>query len=400
MSEFQSLNVLVVDDDDLMLHQIQLTLNKVGINDISLLNNGTSALETITSGNWFDIIFLDLNMPQMDGIEVMRNLAVFNYTGAVALFSGEDFRILKTAESLASAHNLNVIGTLSKPVTVDSIQALLEKYKPHQQKAKHLPVERVDTKALLQAILDNQIQPFFQPKVNTSELKIVSAEVLARWIHPEKGIIPPIAFIPVAEETGLIDRLTLVLFESSMRIFSKLLNLGYQFSLGINISADNLERVDLPERLFKLASAHGIEPQQIELEITESRLMENITTCLDVLTRLRLKGFGLSIDDFGTGYSSMAQLNQVPFTELKIDQAFVHGASDDPAASAILEASVELAKKLKMTIVAEGVEDQADCDKVTQLGCDLIQGYYISKPLSAEDFELWLENSKQRVNIE
>ena len=382
--------MLVVDDDELMLHQVAITLDKLGVDEVTTLSGGVDALRAVKHGGLFDVIFLDLNMPEMDGIEVMRNLAELNYSGSVALFSAEDFRILKTAESLAGAHDLNILGTLTKPVTVNSVLDLFSRLNSHSPRLASKPVKKVTSEQLLNAINAQQIQPFFQPKVKATDKEIVSAEVLARWITPEGGIIPPVAFISVAEESGIIDQLTISLFELAMQSFGQWLKSGLQFSLGFNISADNLEQVELPEKLSSIASNHGVKPNQIELEVTESRLMENLTTCLDVLTRLRLKGFGLSIDDFGTGYSSMAQLNQVPFTELKIDRAFVQGARVDPAALAILEASVELAKKLDMTVVAEGVEDKFECEMVTRLGCDLIQGYYIAKPMSADDFHQWI----------
>lgn len=388
-SQFQELKILVVDDDELMLQQVSITLDKLGIDSVSLTTSGSDALIMVQQGHSFDVIFLDLNMPEMDGIEVMRNLAEVEYSGSVALFSGEDFRILKSAENLASAHDLNVLGTLSKPVTVNSILDLLNRISSNATRASFQPTVQVTESELLTALQDGQITPYFQPKVKSESRRLVSAEVLARWITPENKVILPNAFITVAEEKGLIDLLTTRLFEAAMSYFGDWMKEGLSFSLGFNISSDNLQQVDLPEKLSQIANRFGVKSQQIELEITESRLMENLTTCLDVLTRFRLKGFGLSIDDFGTGYSSMAQLNQVPFTELKIDRAFVQGARVDPAALAILEASVELAKKLNMTVVAEGVEDEFEAEMVARLGCDIIQGYYIAKPMSAEDFYQW-----------
>ncbi|TQV73181.1 EAL domain-containing protein [Aliikangiella marina] len=391
-NQIQSLKILVVDDDELMLDQVSLTLDKLGIDEVALMSNGADALAAVKNGGRFDVVFLDLNMPEMDGIEVMRKLAEYEYAGSVALFSAEDFRILKTAESLAGAHDLNILGTLSKPVTVNSVIDLFSRFNNHLPKQASKPVEKFTREQVLAAIEANQIQPYYQPKVRATDHKLVSAEVLARWIVPNGEIITPSAFIPVAEESGIIDRLTTALFEQAMTAFGQWLQSGLAFSLGFNISADNLDRVDFPEKLSNIASQYGVQPRQIELEVTESRLMENLTTCLDVLTRLRLKGFGLSIDDFGTGYSSMAQLNQVPFTELKIDRAFVQGARVDPAALAILEASVELAKKLDMTVVAEGVEDEFESEMVNRLGCDIIQGYFIARPMPAEDFERWARN--------
>ncbi len=388
-TDLKQLRVLVVDDDEFMLDIVNMNLARLGITQVVTFSDGEKVLATLDSGDRFDVAMVDLNMPVMDGIQVLRNLAVREFTGGILLFSGEDARILKTAESLASSHNLHVLGALGKPVTVEILRDKLMGYRPKQAETQRKAAVLVTADDLRAAIDRRHIIPFFQPKVRLSDRTIASAEVLARWLHPQRGMVPPIAFIPTAEEEGLIDDLTQVVFEQAIEQTAAWRKQGYEFNIGLNLSADSLGAVDLPERLANLAIASALPCQTIELEITESRLMQNITTSLDVLTRLRLKGFGLSIDDFGTGYSSMSQLRDVPFTELKIDRAFVHGAADDPAARAILESSAALARKLDMIIVAEGVEDQADWDLVAQVGCDLAQGYFIAKPMPGEQFEAW-----------
>jgi len=147
----------------------------------------------------------------------------------------------------------------------------------------------------------------------------------------------------------------------------------------------------MPEYLGNKCAEAGMDSRNLVLEVTESRLMEDIVTPLEILTRLRMKGHELSIDDFGTGHASMEQLKRIPFSELKIDRAFVNGAHRDPGALAILKASVDLAKSMSMLIVAEGVEDQDDWDLVERLGCDIVQGYFSAKPMAAADIDGWLE---------
>ena len=271
---------------------------------------------------------------------------------------------------------------------------MLAGYQPMIQPVQRAPVELVTPEDLRNAIAMRQIVPFYQPKVSIEDRSMTSAEVLARWRHPERGLVPPIAFISVAEEHLLIDELTQVICEQAVADLGRWHRAGHRFSLGVNLSADSLNRVGLPEQLARLLQGQGIGCESITLEVTESRLMQNLTTALDVLTRLRLKGFGLSVDDFGTGYSSMSQLSNIPFTELKIDRAFVHGGSCDPAARAILESSAALARKLNMVIVAEGVEDQADWDLVRDVGCHLVQGHFIARPMPAGEFEAWVEQNE------
>ncbi len=391
----KKLSVLIVDDNSLMLRQVDIILRQLGVEQISFAEDGMSALSQIDGERRIDVILLDLNMPDMDGVEVMRHLAMRGYQGGIALFSGEDSRILRTAESLASVHQLNVIGALSKPVTRLALQNTLASFQPQQTAKNFNAIEPVTVEELQFALDKLQIEPFYQPKVRVPDKRLRSVEVLARWRHPEKGIIPPIAFIPVAEEQGLIDRLTNVVINQAAETFGRWLAAGFDFNLGMNICADSLAHVELPENLAAIAKRHSVPCERIELEITESRLVQNLKTSLDVLTRLRLKGFGLAIDDFGTGYSSMSQLSHVPFTELKIDRAFVHDAHKDSAAYAILESAVELAKKLDMVTVAEGVENARDWQTAADIGCDLAQGYFIAKPMPAADLDRWLHEQKR-----
>ena len=174
----------------------------------------------------------------------------------------------------------------------------------------------------------------------------------------------------------------------------------HDLNIAINLSVDSLTDLEWPDRISSLMEQSGLEPSSISFEITESRLMEHLSVALDILSRLSLKRFNLSIDDFGTGYSSMEQLQRIPFSEFKIDRAFVHGADRDTSALAILESSVLLAKKLDMKVVAEGVEDQRDWDLVARLGCDQVQGYFVSRPLPFAALLKWLQDPEGTMNFE
>ncbi|MFK5893488.1 MAG: EAL domain-containing protein, partial [Pseudomonadota bacterium] len=162
-----------------------------------------------------------------------------------------------------------------------------------------------------------------------------------------------------------------------------------EICVSANISANDITSLTLPEQLVQLLSDNELDPTRLTLEVTESALMGELVTSLDILTRLRLKGTGLSIDDFGTGYSSLSQLHRVPFTELKIDQSFVFNITEDPEARAIVKTCIMLGHELNMLVVAEGVEDQETWDILTQLGCDIAQGYFIARPMPADKLLIW-----------
>ncbi|MEM7564659.1 MAG: EAL domain-containing protein [Pseudomonadota bacterium] len=391
-----SIKLLLVDDDYIMHRVTTVMLNDMGISSVLNAMSGTAALELIAeNGNSIDVIICDLNMPGMDGVEFIRHLAKQEFGGSVILTSGEDLRILKTVEKLAIEHDLHVLGVLEKPPAPAKLSELLDLLDQIQSEGTMMMAEVFTAKELENAIQQGELDTYFQPKINIADGRIIGVEALVRWDHPHKGLIRPNSFIAMAEEQGLIGDLTDLVFDKALDYSRQLKDLGHDLNVAINISVDTLTDLEWPDRVAAQLEASGLDASSISFEITETRLMEHLSVALDILSRLSLKHFNLSIDDFGTGYSSMEQLQRIPFSEFKIDRAFVHGAARESSARAILESSVLLAKKLDMKVVAEGVEDQEDWDLVAELGCDQVQGYFISKPLPFPALVEWLE---QREN--
>ena len=206
-----------------------------------------------------------------------------------------------------------------------------------------------------------------------------------RWRHPLHGVIPPDEFIELAEENGLIGRLTdWVVSAAAAQTAQWRTERGLLLNVAVNISARDVEGLDFPDRLERRCLEAGLDPEFMTIELTETSAMREAMQMMDVLTRLRLKGFKLSIDDFGTGYSSLVQLQKLPFSELKIDKSFVMQMSSSHGCRVIVEIVVDLARKLGMSSVAEGVEDQAALDSLIAMGCDMVQGYHVSRPIGAD----------------
>ena len=395
---FAHLRLLVVDDDEFMLEVMAMTLSQLAIDKITTANNAHDALAFLNENNQADVILCDLNMPGMDGIEFLRHLANQDFSGGILLMSSEDKRVLKTAMALAQAHNLNVLGAIKKPVSVFALSEVLTDLKPGSVGVKAVETE-VLPHELEQAINNHELVMHYQPKVDIESKRVIGVECLVRWQHPEKGLIMPDKFIALAEEHGLIDNLTDQVVLQSLACAGKWSHRGLNLKVAINISANSLERLDLPEFIVNRINEFGLDMSNVTLEITESKLMGDAKIGLDVLTRLSLKKISLSIDDFGTGYSTLGQLQQFPFVELKIDRSFVNGAHKDENARAILVYCVELAKKLDMSIVAEGVETEQDWNLVRDLGCDSVQGYYIAKPMDEAAFLSWLQGWERAHSI-
>lgn len=339
-----------------------------------------------------DVILLDLNMPDMDGIEVIKILSSKECGARLVLISGHDTGILHSAEQLAQAHALKIVSSMTKPIRLkhlrDVITGIVEQGAeiPAVSKASHL---QPDVEELREAIANNQFVLHYQPQIDVQASKLFGVEALVRWQHESRGLVYPDMFIPLAEEHNLIGELTELVISESLKQCKLWREKGLNVPVSINISADNVKGQMLAEHLVAVLEEHQLEPDCLTLEVTESAIMEELVTSLENLTRLRMKGFKLSIDDFGTGYSSLSQLHKIPFTELKIDKSFVMSMSNDMESRAIAKTCIMLGHELNMKVVAEGVESADILQMLKELGCDIAQGYHISRPIPADELLAW-----------
>ena len=246
-----------------------------------------------------------------------------------------------------------------------------------------------------QALESGQIQVAYQPKVSLPERQVIGAEALVRWVHPEYGRLSPDEFVPVVEATGLVDALTAFVLERALTKVRQWLDRGLRMSVAVNLSVRNLAD-EFPDRVRGALYRHKVPPELLTFELTESSVMEEPERALPVLRRLHAIGVVLAVDDFGTGYSSLAYLRQLPVDEVKIDKSFVLGMGTDLGDMAVVRSIVELGHNLHLVVVAEGVEDDAAREQLVELGCDVAQGYLISRPLSEERLEAWLQARTRR----
>jgi diguanylate cyclase (GGDEF)-like protein len=237
---------------------------------------------------------------------------------------------------------------------------------------------------LRQAVDNHELRLFLQPKIDLASGRLLGAEALVRWQHPQRGLVPPMQFIPFAEQTGFVRQLTLWIFEETARQWPVLRALGLQ-RVSVNLSTRDLLDQDLLAKLQARLQRHGAPAQAFCLEITESAIMDEPQRALATLNALSAAGFKLSIDDFGTGYSSLAYLKKLPVDELKIDKSFVMAMASDAEDAKIVRSTIDLAHNLGLTVVAEGVETQAIMDQLRSLDCDEAQGYFMSKPVPAAE---------------
>jgi EAL domain-containing protein (putative c-di-GMP-specific phosphodiesterase class I) len=221
---------------------------------------------------------------------------------------------------------------------------------------------------------------------------VVGAEALIRWEHPIRGLVPPLRFIPFAEQTGFIRIITAWMLEQSAQMLALLAAEGQPMKLAVNLSTRDLMDQELPVKLEKLLAQHAIDPAHLVLEITESAIMDDPERALNTLNRLHAMGLKLSIDDFGTGYSSLAYLKRLPVDELKIDKSFVMNMESDLQDAKIVRSTVDLAHNLGLNVVAEGVENAKSWKLLAGLSCDEVQGYLVARPMPSSQFPQWARN--------
>jgi EAL domain-containing protein (putative c-di-GMP-specific phosphodiesterase class I) len=254
--------------------------------------------------------------------------------------------------------------------------------------------ERVSMEAQLrQAVERDEFVLYFQPKVDVASGRVVGAEALLRWKHPEQGMIAPARFIPVAEETGLIAEIgqwALRAAALEAKVWNKA---GYPVNVAVNVSPEQFKQGKVWLAVRAALDRSGLKPTQMVLELTESMLMENAEESIDVLHELKEMGVRLAVDDFGAGYSSFNYLGKFPIDEIKIDQSFVKGLPEQRQSAAIIGAVVGLARELDLKVVAEGVESKAQLDYLRMRGCDQYQGYLCSRPAPPASFLQLLRRS-------
>jgi EAL domain-containing protein (putative c-di-GMP-specific phosphodiesterase class I)/CheY-like chemotaxis protein len=379
--------VVVVDDDTFMSELLSTMLRSLGVRDVVCVSDGRAALRALAEdSSGMQILLCDLRMPGMDGIELIRHLAGHRACYGVGLLSGEDERILVSAKELALAHGVRVLGMLRKPVTRAHLEQMLCQIAARRPSSAGLTARsngiQVTAEDLARGIAAGELVVYYQPRIRLSvERRVSGVEGLVRWQHPKLGLIPPGAFLPMAEQSGLVDALTHAVFERALGDLAQWQRAGLELVMSLNATVDTLARLDFADQVAAQAATHKVPLASLIVEVTEGRLITHFEKVLETLTRLRLNRVGVAIDDFGTGYSTMEQLQRIPFTELKIDRAFVRGAHEDKTTRAILESSVRLARQLTLTSVAEGAETLEDLSLVETVGCDEVQGYFLARPM-------------------
>ena len=400
--------LLILDDDPVVAATIGKIAEKTGFKAVF----STEIDGFADQYHSFDptVIVLDLMMPDTDGVETLRYLAYQKCQAAVILVSGHHEKVLNTAHQLGLSHGLRMVEHLKKPFGAAELRRILQEavvlleenvsetdrapnFFELSPESDELSATRRQITAddLSGAIDRGELVAAYQPLVDMKSEQVVGVEALARWHHPEWGVVMPDDFIPLAEQSSLIGQLTDVMLDMAIRQCSMWNADGRNLSVSINLSAKNLNLLGFPDQIATVQESHGLLPQHLVLEITERAAMTDSTQIMEVLSRLRIKNYDLAVDDFGTGFSSMVELRRMPFSKIKIDKSFVLECAKDEEALVFVRNMIELGHGLELSVTAEGVENKEIWDLLISLGCDVAQGYFISRPLGAEDMTAWME---------
>lgn len=391
-------SVLIVDDSAVQRQLAAAFCRELGVAHVHEASNGQEALAVLDAlAPPPALLVVDLEMPTMDGLELLRHLGERDLAAPIIVASSRERALVHSVESLGAALGLRILGALQKPLTLEMLRGVLRSDGERTIEAKHLEAgAAIDPEELRAGIERGEILVHYHPQVELATGYVRGLEALARWQHPARGILMPSAFIPIAEQHGLIHALTMKVMSQAM-VETALWNAeGIDLSVAINLSPVLLDRVALVEEISGLQDSHGIAADHVVLEITESSLVRELGIALSVLSRLRLRHFGLSLDDYGTGFSSIQQLARIPFTELKIDRSFVHHAHERESLQVILRSALEMASKLGLQTVAEGVESLEDWRFLQEAGCTFAQGFLLAKPMPGSQLKDWLKNHLAR----
>jgi len=348
-------------------------------------------------------IAIDLVMSTLDGIEVLRLLAVLGCGASIIIMGGIDTKVLESAQRCGYEEGLRIAGILQKPYSAAKFLALLDNSPGSLGSLPGVavfPDMRMLTQAdFMEAVKHDQFALHYQPQINMTTGEVVGFEALVRWQHPQHGLIFPDAFIPLAEKSEGIIPLTYRIISLGVEFLAGLSH-GNTLSLALNISSLSLKDLELVDRLSEACTQVSVEPRQITLEITETGMRADSVVELEVLTRLRLRGFHLAIDDFGVGYSSLEQLARVPFSVLKIDKSFVMSMMRFHESKQIVKSLIHLSRSLGLTTIAEGVENIETVTMLRAMGCELAQGHYFQRAMEVNAAKEWLRDWNERLVAE
>lgn len=386
----QPRRVLIIDDDERVLKYMSLMVQQSGF---EVVVSKTITPNLFAEFGASDFVFVDMQMPGMDGIQVLEVLSRHGVKSRIVPMSGSHIEVLQTAERIARRNGLSVAGFLKKPFRQAELHRILDEAPSELQRQKGrrpLPSE-INIEDVVAGLERGQFDTYLQPIINLVSRKAIGYEALARWQSEKFSLVSPDRFIGLAAQNGVLPRLTQTFANRALTYSAAMRARGLPWKVSLNLGMEDFVDSALPEKLAALVALHGLPANSLTVELTESSATQNETRLMEILARLRLKDIDLAIDDFGTSYSSLERLAWIPFTSLKIDMRFISEITTSRTARIIVESAIKLAKRLKLKTVAEGIETEGQLGILKDLGCDQGQGWLFARAMDFQSAMAWLE---------
>jgi len=373
--------LLIVDDDC----EIRNVLREfLGSSYYCVVSNSAEEALGLLATEAFDLIMTDITMARMTGLQLVPHILALAPDSVIVMISGQ-----RTIEYAIEAMRAGAFDYITKPFELAEVNVVVNRALDHRTKLRNarLDASKHDESAreLRHAVENKDFIVYYQPQVEIESKQIVGMEALARWQHPQKGLLLPVDFIPLAEETGLIEPIGAFVLQAACAQTRQWQDAGFPgLRVAVNVSPRQLGEPDFPDTVAKILNEVGLEAKFLEIEVTETSFMQNAESGIHALTRLREMGVRIASDDFGTGYSSLSYLKRLPIDSVKLDASFVKDATRDPDDAALVMAIITLAHNLRLRVIAEGIETEDQLAFLRLLRCDEGQGYFFGRPASPD----------------
>jgi EAL domain-containing protein (putative c-di-GMP-specific phosphodiesterase class I) len=394
----QGRTVLVVEDSAVQrAHAVDL-VTRLGADRVLEGANGVEGLARLAEHSGIDLVLSDLEMPTMDGVRFIGEFAARGYRPELIVLSSHEHSVLRSVRLMAETYGLVVPGVLTKPLVMEALRQLLKTAPLLVPSVPGPAREDPSLKEIAAGIEAGSFICYFQPQVTFKGALLKGVEALARWRHPEHGVLGPAAFLPQAErDEGVMTALTLQLLAEVAGHWHQWHRHGLNLEVSVNLSALSIGTPGFADRLIEACERLELPSRSVIFEVTESASMSNLGQSLANLARLRIRGFRLSIDDFGTGFATFEQLERIPFTELKIDRSLTQYLPGAERPMIMVRGMLKMAQELELTTVAEGIETLAAWTALRGMGCDLAQGYLVARPMPGEQIRAWAQQDRAHL---
>ena len=389
------MKILIVEDDPIQATSLKLKMKHLISNDIFIAYDGTSAL-SICQSESISLVFCDIHMPNMDGVSLLSQISKISTSIGIVIYSAAEDEVLRLTEGMCRLAGFIYVTVLKKSYDSKNLANIINEvrlaFKTPDTNKNSISVSVSDVE---KAFENGDIFNFYQPQFDFKTGLITGVEALARMSHPNYGILTPNFFLPQIEKLNLLDKLFDLVLRKAVAAIS---NLSENLNLSININKSDLQR-PICEKIIEVCKENNFNPNRLTLELVENQIYNSSPDSLANLAKLRMHGIGLAIDDFGTGYASLSQLNELPFTELKIDRSFVKNLSDNYKNQQLTKMCLLLAQSLALHCVVEGVEDEDTWEYLRNIGVETCQGYYCSPPIEINELQALYYRNKLKSTI-